>query len=63
MNASDLSDAERRALAIFLKMEIMRHEDDISNAKEDLQCLKKLGVDVDSLPDWGFVSCRDEVKE
>lgn len=56
--AKDLSPSERKAMAVFLSMEKRRHEKDILQIESDLQRLRKLGVDLDNLPDWGFVSCE-----
>lgn len=57
MDASVLSFEERRAMAIFLKMEKNRHAKDIRAIEKDLDYLRSLGVDVDNVPNWGFVSC------
>ena len=56
MNARDLSPEAQFAFAAFLSMEIRRHEQDIKNARADLLRLKEMGVDIDHLPDWGFVT-------
>ena len=56
MKASELNLSERRCMAIFLTMEMKRHAKDIEVIKQDLENLKKMGVDIDNLPDWGFVS-------
>lgn len=55
ISALDLSPEAQFAFAVFLSMEIRRHEQDIRNAKADLIRLKEMGVDIDHLPDWGFV--------
>lgn len=59
VNAKDLSPAARFALACFLIAEANRHQKDIENAKEDLEALRKMGVDVDKAYDMGFVVCRE----
>lgn len=60
ISAASLSPAERSAFAMFLKMEIRRHKTDIENAEADLGRLKAMGVDVDNLPDLGFVTTEEQ---
>lgn len=60
ISAYELSPAEQRAFAMFLKMEIRRHKTDIANAEADLGRLKAMGVDIDNLPDLGFVTTEEQ---
>jgi hypothetical protein len=57
--AKDLSPAERRAMATFLSMEKRRHEKDIMQIDADLARLEKLGVYLEGLPDWVFVTTEE----
>jgi len=57
--AKDLSPDAQFAFAIFQCKEKARHLQDVANIDADLERLRKLGVDVDNLPDWGFVTTED----
>ena len=61
MNADDLTQTERRALAIFLKMELRRHLKDVRQIREDLDNIHKYyGIDIEALPDYGFVEVKKD---
>lgn len=53
--AKNLSNTERRVMAIFLNMKKREHERAILQIEYDLERLEKLGVNIYDLPDWGEV--------
>ena len=60
MNADDLTQTERRAFVIFLKMELRRHLKDVRQIRKDLANIHKYyGIDIDVLPDYGFVEVSE----